>query len=53
MYLSFLLCWTIRCPHHALEDNIKELQRDIQRQLNDRQTNDIQLCMMELTMNLP
>lgn len=42
---------TLKCPHQALEDNCKELQRDLQRQLNDRQTNDPQLSILDLTLH--
>lgn len=40
-----------RCPHQALEENVKELQKDLQRQLIDRQSNDSQLCVLELAVN--
>lgn len=40
-----------RCPHHALEENVKELQKELQRQLFDRQSNDSQLCVLELAVS--
>lgn len=40
-----------RCNHLSLEDSIKDLQRDVQKQLSDRQTNDSQLNLLELTLN--
>lgn len=40
-----------RCPHQTLEENVKELQKDLQRQLFDRQSNDSQLCVLELAVN--
>ncbi|KFB51819.1 AGAP003854-PA-like protein [Anopheles sinensis] len=42
---------SLRCPHASLEEAIRELQRDIQRQLAERQTNDAQLNVLELTWN--
>ncbi|XP_063700137.1 rho guanine nucleotide exchange factor 17 [Culicoides brevitarsis] len=44
---------SLRCPHQVLEDTIRDLQREIQRQLNDRQSNDSQLSQLELTLNSP
>lgn len=44
---------TNRCQHQVLEDTIRDLQKDIQRQLNDRQSNDSQLSQLELTLNSP
>lgn len=40
-----------RCPHQHLEENVRDLQKDLQRQLNDRQSNDSQLCVLELAVN--
>jgi len=37
------LASTLRCPHQILEETIRDLQREIQRQLTERQTNDTQL----------
>ncbi|XP_040160849.1 uncharacterized protein LOC120898711 isoform X1 [Anopheles arabiensis] len=42
---------SLRCPHGSLEEAIRELQREIQRQLAERQTNDAQLNVLELTWN--
>ena len=42
---------TLKCSHQTLEDVIRELHRDLQRQLSERQTNDAQLNMLELTVN--
>lgn len=42
---------TYRSPHQMLEENIRELHKELQRQLNDRQTNDSQLCVLELAVN--
>ncbi|XP_033149839.1 rho guanine nucleotide exchange factor 17 isoform X2 [Drosophila busckii] len=44
---------TLKYPHQYLEDVIRELHRDIQRQLADRQTNDAQLNVLELTVSSP
>ncbi|KNC22324.1 hypothetical protein FF38_04499 [Lucilia cuprina] len=44
---------TLKCPHQYLEDVIRELHRDVQRQLSERQTNDAQLNMLELGVNSP
>lgn len=43
----------LRCPHQVLEDSIRDLQRDIQRQLAERQANDTQLNLLELNLNVP
>uniref|UniRef100_A0A182Q6G1 DH domain-containing protein n=1 Tax=Anopheles farauti TaxID=69004 RepID=A0A182Q6G1_9DIPT len=45
------LAASLRCPHSALEEAVRELQREIQRQLAERQTNDAQLNVLELTWN--
>ncbi|XP_030081579.1 uncharacterized protein LOC111598504 isoform X2 [Drosophila hydei] len=44
---------SIKYPHQYLEDVIRELHRDIQRQLSERQSNDTQLNMLELTVSSP
>ncbi|XP_037942979.1 uncharacterized protein LOC119675833 isoform X2 [Teleopsis dalmanni] len=44
---------TLKHPHQYLEDVIRELHRDLQRQLSERQTNDAQLNMLELAVNSP
>ncbi|EDV91134.1 GH15838 [Drosophila grimshawi] len=44
---------SLKHPHQYLEDVIRELHRDIQRQLSERQTNDTQLNMLELTVSSP
>ncbi|XP_032585303.1 uncharacterized protein LOC6572289 isoform X2 [Drosophila mojavensis] len=44
---------SIKYPHQYLEDVIRELHRDIQRQLAERQANDTQLNMLELTVSSP
>lgn len=43
----------LRCSHSLLEDTVKDLQRDVQRQLSERQSNDSQLNLLELTLNTP
>ncbi|XP_058821549.1 uncharacterized protein LOC131683523 [Topomyia yanbarensis] len=40
----------LRCPHQLLEESIRDLQREVQRQLSERQTNDAQLNILELTL---
>jgi predicted transcriptional regulator len=47
------LATSLRSQHQVLEDAIRDLQRDIQRQLTERQSNDTQLSLMELTLNSP
>lgn len=42
---------TLRCPHQSLDEGIKELTRDLQRQLTDRQTNDPQLSILDLSLH--
>lgn len=37
-----------RSPIHQLEEIVRDLQKEIQRQLSDRQTNDTQLSILEL-----
>ncbi|XP_073831491.1 rho guanine nucleotide exchange factor 17 isoform X2 [Musca autumnalis] len=44
---------SLKMPHQYLEDVIRELHRDAQRQLSERQTNDAQLNMLELAVNSP
>ncbi|XP_017014130.3 uncharacterized protein [Drosophila takahashii] len=44
---------SLKYPHQYLEDVIRELHRDVQRQLSERQTNDTQLNMLELTVSSP
>ncbi|XP_017090454.2 rho guanine nucleotide exchange factor 17 isoform X2 [Drosophila bipectinata] len=44
---------SLNYPHQYLEDVIRELHRDVQRQLSERQTNDTQLNMLELTVSSP
>ncbi|EDX12527.1 GD20215 [Drosophila simulans] len=44
---------TLKYPHQYLEDVIRELHREVQRQLSERQTNDTQLNMLELTVSSP
>ncbi|XP_055643721.1 uncharacterized protein LOC129779951 [Toxorhynchites rutilus septentrionalis] len=45
------LAASLRCSHQLLEEAIKDLQREVQRQLSERQTNDAQLNILELTLN--
>ncbi|XP_055604092.1 uncharacterized protein LOC129752331 [Uranotaenia lowii] len=45
------LAASLRCPHQLLEEAIRDLQREVQRQLSERQTNDAQLNILELTLN--
>lgn len=44
---------SLKLPHQYLEDVIRDLHRDAQRQLSERQTNDAQLNMLELAVNSP
>ncbi|BFF89044.1 uncharacterized protein DMAD_07886 [Drosophila madeirensis] len=44
---------SLKYPHQYLEDVIRELHRDVQRQLSERQSNDTQLNMLELTVSSP
>ncbi|ETN57726.1 hypothetical protein AND_010690 [Anopheles darlingi] len=44
------LAASLRCSHIPLEEAIRDLQREIQRQLAERQTNDAQLNVLELTL---
>ena len=44
---------TLRCPHQSLEESIRDLQLNIQRQLLERQSNDSQLNVLELNVNEP
>ncbi|XP_053694272.1 uncharacterized protein LOC128742086 [Sabethes cyaneus] len=45
------LAASLRSPHQSLEEAIRDLQREVQRQLAERQTNDAQLNVLELTLN--
>ncbi|XP_055549403.1 uncharacterized protein LOC129732498 [Wyeomyia smithii] len=45
------LASSLRSPHQLLEEAIRDLQREVQRQLSERQTNDAQLNILELTLN--
>lgn len=47
----FDLAASLRCPHQLLEESIRDLQREVQRQLSERQTNDAQLNILELMLN--
>lgn len=42
---------TLKIPHQLLEDTIRDLHREVQRQLSDRQSNDTQLSLLELNIN--
>ena len=42
---------SLRCPHQPLEDSIRDLLKETQRQLSERQTNDQQLCLLEMALN--
>jgi Rho guanine nucleotide exchange factor 17 len=44
---------TLRCAHQTLEESIRDLQLNIQRQLSERQSNDSQLNILELNVNEP
>lgn len=39
-----------RCAHQTLEENARDLHKDLQRQLSERQTDDTQLCILELSL---
>lgn len=41
----------LRCPHQMLEESIRDLQTNVQRQLVERQSNDTQLNVLELVLN--
>ncbi|KAL7038622.1 hypothetical protein ACKWTF_009632 [Chironomus riparius] len=43
----------LRCPHQILEESIRDLQLNVQRQLSERQANDSQLNVLELNVNGP
>jgi cytochrome c-type biogenesis protein CcmH/NrfF len=47
------LASNLRCPHSNLEDSIRDLQANVQRQLVERQANDSQLNVLELNLNAP
>ncbi|XP_075146782.1 rho guanine nucleotide exchange factor 17 isoform X2 [Haematobia irritans] len=44
---------SLKFPHQYLEDVVRELHQNAQRQLSERQTNDAQLNMLELAVNSP
>lgn len=44
---------SLRCPHQTLEESIRDLQVNVQRQLVERQANDSQLNVLELNLNAP
>lgn len=44
---------SLRCPRQILEESIRDLQLNVQRQLAERQTNDSQLNVLELNLNGP
>lgn len=46
---ALVLLALYRCAHQTLEENIRDLHRDLQRQLGERQTDDSQLCILELS----
>ena len=43
----------LRSPHQILEESIRDLQLNVQRQLSERQANDSQLNVLELNVNGP
>jgi hypothetical protein len=43
----------LRTPHQTLEESIRDLQINVQRQLAERQVNDSQLSVLELNVNGP
>jgi len=43
----------LRCQHQILEESIRDLQLNVQRQLSERQANDSQLNVLELNVNGP
>jgi Rho guanine nucleotide exchange factor 17 len=47
------LASNLRCPHMTLEESIRDLQANVQRQLVERQANDSQLNILELNLNAP
>lgn len=40
---------TLRCPHQHLEDAARELEKDLEKQLSEKQLNDGQLSVLEFT----
>lgn len=44
---------SLRCQHQILEESIRDLQLTVQRQLAERQANDSQLNVLELSVNGP
>lgn len=51
--LKYILSSIPRCHHQMLEETVKDLQKDVQRQLSDKQTSESQLSLLELTLNTP
>lgn len=47
------LAGSLRCPHSALDDVVREMQASLSRQLADRQAGDTQLSYLEMTINMP
>lgn len=47
------LASSLRYPHQTLEESIRDLQVNVQRQLENRQANDSQLNVLELNVNAP
>ena len=47
------LASSLRCSHSSLEDSIRDLHANVQRQLTERQANDSQLNILELNYNAP
>lgn len=47
------LASSLRCSHSSLEDSIRDLHANVQRQLIERQANDSQLNVLELNLNAP
>lgn len=41
---------SLRSPSHQLEEIVRDLQKEIQRQLSDKQTNETQLNILELAL---
>ncbi|KAJ6636760.1 Rho guanine nucleotide exchange factor 17 [Pseudolycoriella hygida] len=41
---------SLRIPNHQLEEIVRDLQKEVQRQLSDRQSNDTQLNILELAL---
>ncbi|CRL02246.1 CLUMA_CG015133, isoform A [Clunio marinus] len=47
----FDLTTSLRCPHQTLEESIRDLQANVQRQLAERQANDSPINILELSFN--